>query len=389
MPLLYGEGPKTFRRLQEEIIKASDDHSILAFDTNPSDGTLFAHHPSAFAKVKGRSIHPNYGRRLTLPFSMTNAGLAITTPLIQTLSPYWVLAVLNCVEVDATSNMVRSQICLPLVGKDNQYMRARIPISLISRDIDDPVAQIAFVRNATGKERYTSGVFDLTSSSERSYYISYFGRVYSAYGRQIDAAMRGFEVYPQPEYGLMITFPRGVAGYQLHTALPRGDLRDDISFFIPTCRFVRPSSNPFIGDCQISSGIIIFKDDSLPHDEPSQCVGIYLAFATSTAYTPAILPLRRTFWDGYEDPLRWSCGVSPIREFDNRTDAEEVLARANQDVFQNHSPRYYQYENTIVSARTRFQTPRGEPCRDTVMVEIVFDADELVRERDAEERDFE
>lgn len=42
-----------------------------------------------------------------------------------------------------------------------------------------------------------------------------------------------------------------------------------------------------------------------------------------------------------------------------------------------------------MSARTRFQTPRGEPCRDTVMVEIVFDADELVRERDAEERDFE
>lgn len=31
MPLLYGEGPKAFMRLQEEIIKVSDDHSILAF----------------------------------------------------------------------------------------------------------------------------------------------------------------------------------------------------------------------------------------------------------------------------------------------------------------------------------------------------------------------
>jgi hypothetical protein len=30
MPLLYGEGVKAFQRLQEEIMKRSDDHSILA-----------------------------------------------------------------------------------------------------------------------------------------------------------------------------------------------------------------------------------------------------------------------------------------------------------------------------------------------------------------------
>lgn len=391
MPLLYGEGAKAFKRLQEEIIKVSDDHSILAFETNLSDGTLFAHHPSAF--VKGGCIHPHYGRRLTLPFSMTNAGLAMTTPLIKTLSPYWVLAVFNCVEVDTHNHMQRSQICLPLFGKGNQFMRARIPVSLISRNIDDP-----FVMNSTEKLGSAAGILDLTSRTETSYFISYFGRVYSAYGREIDVAMKGFEVYPQPDHGFMITFPRGMAGYQLHTALPRRDLRDDISYFIPTSRYVRSFDSSKEEGLQISSGIIVFKNDSLPDDDPSKCVGVYLAFATTTGSTTSsstgsttatLVTTRSTSSTAKTQHLRWSCKVSPIREFYDRTNAKQVLARANQEAFLSNWPHYYHYGNTIVSARTRFQTPRGEPCRDTVMVEIVFDAEELVRERDAEERDFE
>jgi hypothetical protein len=31
MPLLYGEGKKSFFRLQEEIMKRSDDHSLFAW----------------------------------------------------------------------------------------------------------------------------------------------------------------------------------------------------------------------------------------------------------------------------------------------------------------------------------------------------------------------
>ncbi|KAK3399757.1 hypothetical protein B0T20DRAFT_391324 [Sordaria brevicollis] len=394
MPLLYGEGSKAFKRLQEEIIKVSDDHSILAFETTLSDGTLFAHHPSAF--VKGGCIHPNYGRRLTLPFSMTNAGLAMTTPLIRTLSPYWVLAVFNCIEVETHNHMQRSQICLPLFGKDNQFMRARIPVSLISRNIDDPYDP--HVTNFSEKLGLNAGILDLTSRTETSYYISYFGRVYSAYGREIDVAMKGFEVYPQPDHGFMITFPRGMAGYQLHTALPRRDLRDDISYFIPTSRQVRSFDSSKDEALHISSGIIMFKNDSLPDDHPSKCVGIYLAFATTTRGVVSSTMTTRTYpntttsttlstWPGQN--LRWACKVSPIREFYDRTNAKQVLAIANQEAFSGNWPHYYHHETTIVSARTRFQTPRGEPCRDTVMVEVVFDADELVKERDAEERDFE
>ncbi|KAK0712058.1 hypothetical protein B0H67DRAFT_518816 [Lasiosphaeris hirsuta] len=55
MPMLYGEGDRAFARLQEEIIKTSDDHSIFAWDVTSSgagagdgDGPL-ATRPAAFA----------------------------------------------------------------------------------------------------------------------------------------------------------------------------------------------------------------------------------------------------------------------------------------------------------------------------------------------------
>ncbi|KAI1638327.1 heterokaryon incompatibility protein-domain-containing protein [Biscogniauxia mediterranea] len=44
MPLLYGEGTRAFRRLQEEIIKQSNDHSILLHEGND----LLASSPRAF-----------------------------------------------------------------------------------------------------------------------------------------------------------------------------------------------------------------------------------------------------------------------------------------------------------------------------------------------------
>jgi hypothetical protein len=50
MPKLYGEGEKTFIRLQEEIIKESDDQSLFAWglDFDRSSGIL-AESPAYFA----------------------------------------------------------------------------------------------------------------------------------------------------------------------------------------------------------------------------------------------------------------------------------------------------------------------------------------------------
>jgi hypothetical protein len=78
MPLLYGEGEKSFMRLQLEIIRKSDDESIFAWSFgNPKDDHqitgLLALSPRAFAScgsIGGR----HYGRPIQ-PYLMTNKGL--------------------------------------------------------------------------------------------------------------------------------------------------------------------------------------------------------------------------------------------------------------------------------------------------------------------------
>jgi len=97
MPLLYGEGAKAFQRLQEEIVKHSDDQSILAWTSSSAEidsGKVFAHSPAAFAACHNvvRSIH--LGR--VKPYSMTNKGLKISLPLIRGENEGDFLAVLNC-----------------------------------------------------------------------------------------------------------------------------------------------------------------------------------------------------------------------------------------------------------------------------------------------------
>lgn len=53
MPLLYGEGERAFIRLQEEIMKKSEDHSIFAWrDDGLMRGSfcgLLARSPASFA----------------------------------------------------------------------------------------------------------------------------------------------------------------------------------------------------------------------------------------------------------------------------------------------------------------------------------------------------
>jgi len=50
MPMLYGEGKKAFHRLQLEIIRASNDHSIFVWDCMNDNltGNIFADDPSFF-----------------------------------------------------------------------------------------------------------------------------------------------------------------------------------------------------------------------------------------------------------------------------------------------------------------------------------------------------
>ncbi|KAL8735489.1 MAG: hypothetical protein Q9181_002779 [Wetmoreana brouardii] len=81
MPLIYGEGANAFMRLQQEIVKSSNDESIFAWtDNSLIESGMFALSPDAFAD-SGDVVtlqDPDIRRS---PYSVTNFGLAIEASL--------------------------------------------------------------------------------------------------------------------------------------------------------------------------------------------------------------------------------------------------------------------------------------------------------------------
>lgn len=82
MPLLYGEGTNAFIRLQEEILKSSEDESLFAWSDSEAvsreNNGILASHPIAFSRS---SNIVTYSSSLE-PYSMTNRGLRIESRLI-------------------------------------------------------------------------------------------------------------------------------------------------------------------------------------------------------------------------------------------------------------------------------------------------------------------
>ncbi|KAF2268705.1 HET-domain-containing protein [Lojkania enalia] len=78
MPLLYGEGTEAFVRLQEEIIRRSDDETIFLWKSEnafeSSYRGVFARCPSEFAHCSNIVRHQELPTE-PLPFNLTNTGL--------------------------------------------------------------------------------------------------------------------------------------------------------------------------------------------------------------------------------------------------------------------------------------------------------------------------
>jgi len=138
MPLLYGEGPRAFLRLQEEIIKTSADQSIFCWENNrsPSYGVL-APFPSAFrASASFRpSKHLLYDNSV-VPYVVNNVGISLELRVMH-LHSGGVLAVLD---VTPGGSPLRLAVRLHRFGGSGSYGRYRQginrPIPVL--DIDGP-----------------------------------------------------------------------------------------------------------------------------------------------------------------------------------------------------------------------------------------------------------
>lgn len=130
MPLLYGEGNKAFIRLQEEILKGSDDQSIFAWEWIEKDpfGRVAPDEYSRFlgALADSPAKFKNSGNIIALPstverepYTMTNKGLRIDIGLTGDKPP---IAILECHYDNDFSGLLG--IPLLATGIDSVYMRA-------------------------------------------------------------------------------------------------------------------------------------------------------------------------------------------------------------------------------------------------------------------------
>jgi hypothetical protein len=126
MPLLYGEGLKAFKRLQEEIIKSSCDLSIFAWTTEPSQNGQHTRQYSGIlaesAKAFSRSnrIIANKKFAFHTDFSVTNRGIRIHTNLIglPTQHPQGWLSVLDLGCAVGDDEFSHLAVCLRKCGAD-------------------------------------------------------------------------------------------------------------------------------------------------------------------------------------------------------------------------------------------------------------------------------
>jgi hypothetical protein len=106
MPLLYGEGEKAFLRLQQELIKVSQDQSLFAWENSAVEAAsskdkqrrhnnfgLFASSPAHF--INSGNIKPFRPGPGNEPYHMTSKGLCIRLPIIFK-AYHGFVALLNC-----------------------------------------------------------------------------------------------------------------------------------------------------------------------------------------------------------------------------------------------------------------------------------------------------
>ena len=141
MPLLYGEGQRAFRRLQEEIIKDLDDQSILAHDvTRQGFGEcpgLFAESAKVFQGLDIKSsdgtfvVGPRYRPQMALVSKWLDTDLQLCPCAVLGAeeTTHW-LGILNCHYGDDT--LSRPALILSVVDDDNSVF-SRVPYTRIER----------------------------------------------------------------------------------------------------------------------------------------------------------------------------------------------------------------------------------------------------------------
>jgi hypothetical protein len=97
MPLLYGEGERAFLRLQEEIMRISDDHSLFAWRSSDNRGGLLATSPASFIDSHN-IVQSNPFDTSNSPLTVSSRGIHFEVRFIGRGRQGLGLAILHCKE---------------------------------------------------------------------------------------------------------------------------------------------------------------------------------------------------------------------------------------------------------------------------------------------------
>ncbi|CAK38721.1 uncharacterized protein An04g04570 [Aspergillus niger] len=109
MPLIYGEGENAFIRLQEEIMRISDDQSLFAWTSSDDRGGLLATSPAAFAQSYNIVRFNPYGS-LDNPFAVNSRGVHLDIGFAGLSADGEGVGILNCVERTCTERTQQDKV---------------------------------------------------------------------------------------------------------------------------------------------------------------------------------------------------------------------------------------------------------------------------------------
>jgi hypothetical protein len=197
MPMLYGEGTHAFIRLQEEIIRRTEDYTIFAWTADPLNNMprgLFASFPADF-KLSGRSFvahdgvqKPNHGNagsryirvnhRHEQPPSLTSRGLLVNLPCMSMvreteLGPDTYLAWICSINGELTQNDTTEELIICIALQELQHSKPKKFVRLYPRHLfirprslfEERFSTRTMYALASGKPENTPELFSPTSQN--------------------------------------------------------------------------------------------------------------------------------------------------------------------------------------------------------------------------------
>ncbi|KAI0536367.1 ankyrin repeat-containing protein [Xylaria digitata] len=98
MPMIYGEGERAFIRLQEEILRTTNDYSLFAWRSTEDNSGIFATSPAAF-DISGSIIQTSPFSNMSSPPTVTSRGIRLSLQFKDSGQLGSGLAILDCTEI--------------------------------------------------------------------------------------------------------------------------------------------------------------------------------------------------------------------------------------------------------------------------------------------------